>query len=377
MTTLFEESEQHNPTSPGLELLNEAALKSNDVLEEKASSSSIVTTGGTSSASGENNGAIESQPTVASSSNTENEQRSSQQAQSQASQQSSQSQQPQHSVHQQGHSFQSFTVSDASQIPSGVRVVHIQSADQQNLQAVTTASPVNVAYTVGTNGQIHQVIHPTESTVVADSQERYAYYPSVQQPSESPQPAQSVQTVQTQNGQFYVMMAPQEVGLQSNPPRIIAPRNSGATNITALGDGTFAVEPQDEQMSVEFRKVDPQRSSRDDRRRATHNEVERRRRDKINTWIMKLAAVVPDCQMDQSKQGTSKGGVLSKALDFIVKLRNQNDRMTDTIKEQERILVENQVLRQQVEKLRHENAILQANLQLHTAESMGAQKPIE
>ena len=93
--------------------------------------------------------------------------------------------------------------------------------------------------------------------------------------------------------------------------------------------------------------------------------VERRRRDKINTWIMKLAAVVPDCQMDQSKQGPSKGGVLSKSLDHIIKLRAQNDRMAETIKEQERILVENQVLRQQVEKLRQENALLQAqNIQL-------------
>ena len=93
--------------------------------------------------------------------------------------------------------------------------------------------------------------------------------------------------------------------------------------------------------------------------------VERRRRDKINTWIMKIAAVVPDCQMDQSKQGTSKGGVLSKALDHIVKLRQDNERMRDNMKEQERVLVENQVLRQQVEKLRQENSILQANLNLH------------
>lgn len=39
--------------------------------------------------------------------------------------------------------------------------------------------------------------------------------------------------------------------------------------------------------------------------------------------------------------------------------------MAETIKEQERILVENQVLRQQVEKLRQENALLQAqNIQL-------------
>ena len=36
-----------------------------------------------------------------------------------------------------------------------------------------------------------------------------------------------------------------------------------------------------------------------------------------------------------------------------------------------------QVLRQQVEKLRHENAILQANLQLHQADQIEEQKPIE
>lgn len=92
--------------------------------------------------------------------------------------------------------------------------------------------------------------------------------------------------------------------------------------------------------------------------------VERRRRDKINTWIMKIAAVVPDCQMDQSKQGTSKGGVLSKALDHIVKLRQENERMRENMKEQERVLVENQVLRQQVEKLRQESSNLQAHLNL-------------
>lgn len=40
---------------------------------------------------------------------------------------------------------------------------------------------------------------------------------------------------------------------------------------------------------------------RDDRRRATHNEVERRRRDKINNWIMKLSKIIPDCSQDTGK----------------------------------------------------------------------------
>ena len=48
-------------------------------------------------------------------------------------------------------------------------------------------------------------------------------------------------------------------------------------------------------------KIDGARTARDDRRRATHNEVERRRRDKINNWIVRLSKLVPDCATDQSK----------------------------------------------------------------------------
>ena len=42
---------------------------------------------------------------------------------------------------------------------------------------------------------------------------------------------------------------------------------------------------------------------RDERRRANHNEVERRRRDNINKWIVELSKVIPDCSTDQSKHG--------------------------------------------------------------------------
>ena len=48
-------------------------------------------------------------------------------------------------------------------------------------------------------------------------------------------------------------------------------------------------------------KIDGARTARDDRRRATHNEVERRRRDKINNWIVKLSKLVPECAADQGK----------------------------------------------------------------------------
>jgi len=359
MTTLFEETGNANPPSPSLELLD-SSLKNND-LEAKVRVSTPI-----SDAVAEN-----SPPTVAvvASGTTGSSNASDTQSDGATSAVTS--------IGNDG-TFTSFTVNDPNQLPPGVRVVHVQAVDpnQAAVQAVATVpagsvgSPVNVTYTVGSSGQIHQVIQPNEgvTTVLESTQQdasRYTYYPGVQAADSG-----------AQAGQFYVMMSPQDVipVAGANPPRIIAPRSQ---QLTSLGDGTFTVEGAEDTLSVEFRKVETTRSSRDERRRATHNEVERRRRDKINTWIMKLAAVVPDCQLDQTKQGTSKGGVLSKALDFIVKLRGQNERMSETIKEQERILVENQVLRQQVEKLRQENAILQANLQLHQSEPMEEQKTLE
>merc|ERR1712227_1041616 len=58
-------------------------------------------------------------------------------------------------------------------------------------------------------------------------------------------------------------------------------------------------------------------------RRQQHNEVERRRRDKINTWINKISRVVPDCSDDHTKQGQSKGGILAKAYEYIQELQQK------------------------------------------------------
>lgn len=59
-------------------------------------------------------------------------------------------------------------------------------------------------------------------------------------------------------------------------------------------------------------------------RRQQHNEVERRRRDKINTWINKISKVVPDCSDDHTKQGQSKGGILAKAYEYILELQQKS-----------------------------------------------------
>ena len=53
------------------------------------------------------------------------------------------------------------------------------------------------------------------------------------------------------------------------------------------------------------------KNPRDDARRKQHNEVERRRRDKINTWIARLAKIVPECS-DEAKSSQSKGGICER-----------------------------------------------------------------
>lgn len=64
----------------------------------------------------------------------------------------------------------------------------------------------------------------------------------------------------------------------------------------------------------------------------------------------------------------SKGTTLSKTIDYIDKLRTQNERLTDTLKDHDRLIVENQVLRQQMEELRRENALLRANIHMQQQE---------
>ncbi|CAB1348792.1 unnamed protein product [Coregonus sp. 'balchen'] len=83
----------------------------------------------------------------------------------------------------------------------------------------------------------------------------------------------------TPTGQLYVMMSPQEVLTGANQ-RSIAPRTQPYNT-----------------------KSEIPRTSRDDKRRAQHNEVERRRRDKINNWIVTLSKTIPDCNIDPTKSG--------------------------------------------------------------------------
>uniref|UniRef100_A0A8D0CDI1 Upstream stimulatory factor 1 n=1 Tax=Salvator merianae TaxID=96440 RepID=A0A8D0CDI1_SALMN len=152
------------------------------------------------------------------------------------------------------------------------------------------------------------------------------------------------QATSTGTGQFFVMMSPQEV-LQSGTQRSIAPR-------------THPYSP----------KSETPRTTRDEKRRAQHNEVERRRRDKINNWIVQLSKIIPDCSMENTKSGQSKGGILSKACDYIQELRQSNIRLSEELQGLDQLRMDNDVLRQQVEDLKNKNLILRAQLRQHGVE---------
>ncbi|XP_034095718.1 upstream stimulatory factor 2 isoform X2 [Gymnodraco acuticeps] len=197
---------------------------------------------------------------------------------------------------------------------------------------------------------------PAGETVGGET--RFAYFPAtaVSDGTVSVQAAADPTLTQT-GGQFYVMMTPPDV-IQTGTQRIIAPRTQSYPA-----------------------KMDGPRTPRDERRRAQHNEVERRRRDKINNWIVTLSKIIPDCNMDSAKTGASslssqsKGGILSKACDYIRDLRQSNQRLQESVKEVDRIQVDNDLCRQQIEELKNENALLRAQLQQHGIEMVGETPP--
>ena len=160
------------------------------------------------------------------------------------------------------------------------------------------------------------------------------------------------------NGQFYVIGNPSDV-LGNVGQRTIAPRYANETvdmkSIAVTVDlfhrtGPFAVD----QISSQGNKEDKIGT-----RRATHNEVERRRRDNINNWIMKLSKLLPDCGNSsdsggagsQGKQSQSTGGILAKACEYLADMRNITQRLADSLKRTEEANQENERLSSQIEQL--------------------------
>ncbi|VDO84744.1 unnamed protein product [Schistosoma margrebowiei] len=88
--------------------------------------------------------------------------------------------------------------------------------------------------------------------------------------------------------------------------------------------------------------------------------LERRRRDRINTWISELYKLLPPDEQTKS-QYQSKGIVLKRVCEYF---QNVDSMLKAANSAVEQIRVENSILRQRVHELQQENQLLSASLQL-------------
>ncbi|XP_001604715.2 upstream stimulatory factor 1 [Nasonia vitripennis] len=159
------------------------------------------------------------------------------------------------------------------------------------------------------------------------------------------------------NGQFYVIGSANDVFTTAQTSRSVIPRATATIQVETPRTATTGLK------------------KRDDRRRATHNEVERRRRDKINNWIAKLGKIIPECSSNTNGSGSSgegggkanyetqsKGGILAKACEYITELRTANQSMGQCLRDNEKLRQEVTALKQAVAQLRRENLHLKSQL---------------
>ncbi|XP_041981261.1 upstream stimulatory factor 2 isoform X2 [Aricia agestis] len=136
------------------------------------------------------------------------------------------------------------------------------------------------------------------------------------------------------SGEFYVISNPEDIFSSSNPDKKVIRRQP--------------LQPK----AVTAKK-------RDDKRRATHNEVERRRRDKINSWITKLAALVPNSGLPDT---ASKGGILAKACEYITELTDKQKKLEKLEVDNDKLVLEILRLNHELTELRKENSAMHIQL---------------
>ncbi|XP_064400589.1 upstream stimulatory factor 2-like [Halichondria panicea] len=125
-------------------------------------------------------------------------------------------------------------------------------------------------------------------------------------------------------------------------------------------------------------------ANREAQRKATYNEVERRRRDRINEFIKVLAQIVPACQKIDATTGSivryvySKGTVLDKTVDYLKELVFQNKQLTASAKIAEKSTNALAMNQNQIQVLEKENAFLRAQIiqfRIDAAASSGQKQP--
>lgn len=103
--------------------------------------------------------------------------------------------------------------------------------------------------------------------------------------------------------------------------------------------------------------------------------MERRRRDKINNWILKLSKIIPESGCSEMKgnghyDGQSKGGILAKACQYIQELQDCQQRMEVCVKEKKQLSQNFEDIKQRNITLERENKELRELLKRHGIEPM-------
>ncbi|XP_065137316.1 upstream stimulatory factor 1 isoform X3 [Paramisgurnus dabryanus] len=216
------------------------------------------------------------------------------------------------------------------------RVIQVADGQLEAQADGATAVSVVTGFPATTQPVTQAVFSQSEGLEGDGTETHYTYYPATISDAATGTMVTGVQASDAllshsaPGGQLYVMMSPQEVLTGANQSKTEGPRNS-----------------------------------RDEKRRAQHNEVERRRRDKINNWIVQLSKTIPDCTVDSTKTGQSKGGILSKACDYIQELRQSNSRLGGELNNLDGLRMDNQLLRQEMEDWKSKNQILRNHLRQH------------
>ncbi|XP_012535220.1 upstream stimulatory factor 2 isoform X2 [Monomorium pharaonis] len=142
-----------------------------------------------------------------------------------------------------------------------------------------------------------------------------------------------------------------------------------------ITDSATAVVPNVTKLQIEgSQNILSAKKKRTDRRRVVHNEVERRRRDRISNWISKLAKLLADCELSSEQnldkeenakpnlEAQSKGGILARAFMYITELKETPDKLARSLSESAQLTEEVKNLQQIVTQLRDENSQLKAQI---------------
>lgn len=222
----------------------------------------------------------------------------------------------------------------------------------------------------GTGGQVtYRVIHLADGQVEGQADGAAAVsvvtgFPTVTQAATPPVTQSESLEGETSETQYYYPATISDTTAGTMVSNLHT-ADSVLSQPTSAGQLYVMMSPQEVLATTQQSKSGTQRASRNDKRKAQHNEVERRRRDKINNWIVQLSKTIPDCNVDATKNGQSKGGILSKACDYIQDLRQSNARLEEELNTVDRLRMDNQLLKQEMEEWKSKNQMIRAQLSQH------------